>query len=154
MTVDATLSIRSAEADDVDAILSVWELAAVATGTVLNHDGRARLGAHLRASLGHPRMVVLSAVAADRLVGYATAHVDVHPTLDGALGVVDELFVHPAARRCGVGRELLSAVLERLQAKGVRGVRGEVHPADEEAAAFAFSQGFGRGAQLWHLEAG
>lgn len=150
MTAPATLTVRPAEPDDVDAILSVWELAAVAAGDGLDHDRRARLGAHLRASLRHPRMVVLSAVEDGRLLGYATAHVDVHPTMDGALGVVDELFVHPAARRRGVGAGLLDDVLARLRAKGVHGVRVEVHPADEDAAAFAFSQGFGRGAQLWH----
>ena len=150
MSTPATLTIRPAEADDVDAILSIWELAAVAGGAVLDHDGRARLGAHLRASLRHPRMVVLSAVEDGRLLGYTTAHVDVHPTMDGALGVIDELFVHPAVRRRGAGRALLAEVRERLTGKGVHGVRTELHPADEDAAAFAFAMGFTRGAQLWH----
>jgi L-amino acid N-acyltransferase YncA len=153
VTPPATLAIRPATADDVEPILSVWELAAMAAGAGLDHDGRARIGAHLRASLRHPRMVVLAAVDAhDRLLGYATAHVDVHPTMDGALGVVDELFVHPAARRAGVGRGLLAEVVTRLRAKGVHGIRLELHPADEDAAAFAFAQGFGRGGQLWHLD--
>jgi L-amino acid N-acyltransferase YncA len=120
----------------------------------LDSSGRARLGAHLRASLRHPRMVVLCAVVDDRLTGYATAHVDVHPTMDGALGIVDELFVHPAARRRGTGRALLAEVVARLQTKGVHGIRAEVHPADEVAAAFAFVQGFERGAQVWNTGAG
>ncbi|MCW3017025.1 MAG: mshD [Solirubrobacterales bacterium] len=151
MDTTATLIIRPATPDDVDAILSVWELAAMASGTALDSDGRAKLGAHLRASLRHPRMLVLCAVEGDRLAGYATAHVDVHPTMDGALGVIDELFVHPAARRRGTGRALLTDVAGRLGAKGVHGIRTEVHPADDVAGAFAFSTGFERGAQLWHL---
>lgn len=151
MTTPVTLSIRPASPEDVDAILSVWELSAVEAGAVLDHDGRARIGAHLRASLRHPRMVVLAAVAEDRLLGYATAHVDVHPTMDGALGVIDELFVHPGSRRRGVGRALLAQVRERLGAKGVQGVRAEVHPADEDAAAFAFAHGLSRGAHVWHV---
>jgi predicted N-acetyltransferase YhbS len=150
MSMPATLSIRSAEADDVEAILSVWELSAVQAGALLDHDGRARIGAHLRASLRHPRMVVIVAGDGGRLLGYATAHVDVHPTMDGALGVLDELFVHPGARRLGVGRALLAEVRGRLVAKGVHGVRAELHPADEDAAAFAFAQGLQRGAQVWH----
>lgn len=150
MTAPTTLTVRPAVADDIDAILSVWELAAIAGGTALDHDRRARLGAHLRASLRHPRMAVLVAVEHERLLGYATAHVDVHPTMDGAFGVLDELFVHPAARRRGVGRGLLAGILARLEAKGVHGIRAEVHPADDGAEAFAYSQGFTRGAQLWH----
>ncbi|MCW3040877.1 MAG: hypothetical protein JWM31_2782 [Solirubrobacterales bacterium] len=150
MTAPATLSTRPAEPGDVDAILSVWELAAVAAGAPLDHDRRARLSAHLRASLRHPRLVVETAVEDGRLLGYCTAHADVHPTMDGALGVIDELFVHPAARRRGAGRALLDEVRARLRAKGVQGIRAEVHPAGEDAAAFLFSQGFGRGAQLWH----
>lgn len=151
MDTTQTLAIRTVAPEDVDAILSVWELAAVAAGSALDHDGRAKLGAHLRASLRHPRMVVLCAVEDGRLLGYLTAHVDVHPTMDGALGVVDELFVHPAARRRGVGRALLADVVARLGAKGVRGVRTDVHPADDTAAAFAFSLGFERGAHVWHI---
>lgn len=153
MTVDATVTIRPADPPDVDALLALWEVMAVKASAPLDHDARTRLGAHLRASLRHPRVIVLCAVGGEHLVGFCTAHVDVHPTMDGALGVVDELFVHPVARRGGVGRVLLAEALGRLDAKGVRGVRMEVHPADDDAAAFAFTQGFTRGAHVWNRSA-
>ncbi len=152
MDTTASLTTRPATSDDVDAILSIWELAAMAAHDGLDSPRRARLGAHLRSSLRHPRTVVLCAVEGDRLLGYLTAHVDVHPTMDGAVGVVDELFVHPAARRRGAGRALLADAAARLDAKGVQGVRTELHPADDDARAFAVAVGFAPGAQLWHLD--
>jgi predicted N-acetyltransferase YhbS len=148
----ATVTTRAATPDDVDAILSIWELAAVEAHDALTSPRRATLGAHLRASLRHPRTVVLCALADGRVTGYLTAHVDVHPTMDGAVGVVDELFVHPAARRQGAARALLADGVARLRAKGVQGVRAELHPADDAAASFARTAGFVRGAQRWDLD--
>lgn len=146
-----TLTIRPAGADDVDGILSLWELSAVAHGEGLDRDGRARLADHLRASLRHPRVLVLVAADEQRPLAFATAHVDVHPTMDGALGVIDEVFVHPAARGRGAGLALVTDAVARLKAKGVHGVRGELHPADGDAGGFAAACGFLRGAHVWHL---
>ncbi len=43
--------------------------------------------------------------------------------------------------------------VRRLQAKGVQGVRAELHPADDGAASFARAAGFSRGARRWDLDA-
>lgn len=147
MDVTSPTEVRPVEPDDLEAVLALW-VSAAPPDERRDAEAQARTGAHLRASLRHPRCVVLAAVAEGRLLGVLTAHVDVHPTLDGALGVLDEVRVHPAARRRGVGTSLVAEAAVRLGRKGVRGLRGELPPGEAAARAFASSVGFAPGAQL------
>lgn len=145
-----TATLRPMEADDLDAVLDLWGQAARAGGGGLDVAARDSVAAHLRHSLRHPRMVLTVCVEDGRLLGYATAHSDVHPTMNGAWGILDELYVHPSARRRGVGAALVAAARERLLRKGVADLRAEIHPADADALAFFAAVGFGRGAVVVH----
>jgi GNAT superfamily N-acetyltransferase len=145
-------TVRPMQAGDLDAVLALWGQAAQARGGELAPAQRDSVAAHLRHSLGHPRMVLGVCLEGGRLLGYVTAHTDVHPTMNGAWGILDELFVHPSARRQGAGTALVEAARERLTRKGVADLRAEVHPADADALAFFAAVGFGRGAVV--LQAG
>ena len=138
------------DAGDLDAVLDLWRQGAHAAGTALDGAARDSVAAHLRHSLRHPRMVLGVCVEDHRLLAYATAHTDVHPTMDGAWGILDELWVHPSARRRGAGTALVAFARERLGRKGVSDLRVEVHPADTDALAFFAAVGFGRGAVVLH----
>lgn len=94
------------------------------------HDGTAPVGDQVRRELNHDRFQHLVAEDGDELVGYlglAAATQDAH--------AMAEVVVHPAARRRGVGSELIRAGL----AEGGAGARvwahGNLEPAKATAAA-------------------
>jgi ribosomal protein S18 acetylase RimI-like enzyme len=55
---------------------------------------------------------------------------------------LEDLFVHAAARRAGLGRTLVSAALERAEARGCRRIELDVNERNTEALAFYRSMGF------------
>jgi ribosomal protein S18 acetylase RimI-like enzyme len=71
------------------------------------------------------------------LVGFALAR-----RAGTRLGFVSDLYVAPPARRLGVGRELLRAVVERLRALGLDTVRLEVVASNAAARAIYARWGF------------
>lgn len=70
------------------------------------------------------------------VVGFA------HGYVDADVGHVLRLYVHPVARRAGVGRRLLSATVAALRERGVGEVDATVLAANEQGRAFYESQGF------------
>ncbi|HEY6556462.1 MAG TPA: GNAT family N-acetyltransferase [Polyangiaceae bacterium] len=93
--------------------------------------------------LENPRAVILTASKHDTLVGYAYGRVedrDWNALLDRH-GAVHDLFVDASARRSGVGRKLLSAVLRALHDKGAPRVL--LNTAIENSGAQALFAAFG-----------
>jgi GNAT superfamily N-acetyltransferase len=72
-------------------------------------------------------------------VGYAVARVE--PTRGQPLAVVEDLYVEPEARRVGVGRALMTALVEHAEAAGCGGIEAEALPGDR--ATKNFFEGFG-----------
>jgi len=70
------------------------------------------------------------------IVGFA------HGYVDGEVGHVLRLYVHPAQRRAGAGEALLSATVAALRERGAGEVAATVLAANERGRAFYESQGF------------
>ncbi len=78
--------------------------------------------------LQNPRAVVLAAVAGRRVVGYAYGRIEPRDwnSLRDRCGVGVDLWVEPEARRAGVGRRLVEALVARLGERGAPRVVIEV----------------------------
>ncbi len=77
-------------------------------------------GRFLVSQIANPDSLVLVAEHSGTVVGYVFA--DVEPTnwmeLRGPCGVVHDIYVDESARRLGAGRELMSAAIAWIRAKG------------------------------------
>lgn len=83
-----------------------------------------------------PLTVALAARAAAGLVGY------VFLSYDGALGYISNVAVRPDCRRTGIGRELISALLDRACSMGIETITLDVRDTNEAAIALYRSLGF------------
>ncbi len=79
-----------------------------------------RYGSFLGSQLAAPDIIILVAERDGEVVGYTYAGIEGtdYMALRGPAGVVYDIVVEPAHRGQGVGRALLDATLEALQAKG------------------------------------
>lgn len=82
--------------------------------------------------------------AADEVVGVILANRNWSTTYAGVGLWIDELFVAPSARRRGIGRALVDAVLDRAEAEGVPGVDIEAYRGNTPASVLYRSMGFRR----------
>jgi len=93
--------------------------------------------------LTNPNAVILAATDGARIVGYAYGRLeerDWNALLDRHAALHD-IFVEPDARRGGVGRQLLAAMLRELEARGAPRVL--LHTAVENREAQALFAAFG-----------
>jgi ribosomal-protein-alanine N-acetyltransferase len=110
--------------------------AAFALDQVCFEPGIAFSRAEIRSFLARPGRVALAAETAGELVGFAIAE------RRGARGHIVTIDVADAVRRRGVGKRLLSALVERLEADGARQVRLEVDVRNASAIRFYERMGF------------
>lgn len=121
------LSIRRAQAADLDAVLAVE-----AAWTTTPHWTRRQF----ESELSSPRSLFLAAFDDLVLAGYAVAW-----TVDVELQVLD-VAVRPAMARRGVGRLLLGELYREARAAGCRRATLEVSDANAPARALYASEGF------------
>ena len=77
-------------------------------------------GRFLVSQLSNPNSLVMVAENAGTVVGYVFADVEATNWMElrGPCGVVQDIYVDPAARGLGAGRELLSAAIAWIRAQG------------------------------------
>ena len=124
------LTIREATSDDVDAVLTLWDVAADPGRTIL--DEREDLGRLLAA----PGGALLIADADGRLVGTVVVG------WDGWRGNLYRLVVHTEHRRQGVGRQLVAQAEHVLRAHGCPRITALVHLELPEAPSFWPAAGY------------
>jgi len=90
--------------------------------------------------MSDPRRSVILGLVDDVVVGLATARAEL--VGETSLGIVDGLYVEPAARGVGVGRTMLDAVVSWLAAKGCRAIDVSVLPGQRETKNFFEAAGF------------
>ena len=98
--------------------------------------------------VGHPAAFALLAETGDnpenspRTTGFAT--VTLRPTIycAGPLAVLDELYVVPALRDCGIGTALLIAAIDEVRARGVGEMHINVDEIDVDTRRFYSRHGF------------
>lgn len=139
------VAIEDATAADVDRVVECWQ--------ALVEHGR-RFGLHLRSDANElaARETLAAAVADDRVlvarregrvVGFCSLALQSGGfERDRTRGVVENLFVEPAARGDGVGTALLAAGEARLAERGADVVAVEAMAADESVREFYRERGF------------
>jgi mycothiol synthase len=131
-----------------DEIAEVQALVAAATDV----DGTAPLSEHVVLHLRHggdAEALHLLARSGTELVGFA--HLDATDPVAGGAG---ELVVHPAARRHGLGDQVVHALLDRMAQSGSPAggrLRLWAHGEHPGAAALAERHGFTRARVLWQM---
>ncbi|MGY0487992.1 GNAT family N-acetyltransferase [Streptomyces sp. WG-D5] len=125
------LNMRSATADDIDAVLAFWREAAEGTSITDDHDGMTRL-------IERDADALILAERDGLLVGTVIAG------FDGWRCSVYRLAVHPGHRRRGIATALLEAAEQRFTALGGRRVDAMVLEANTRAHGAWASAGYHR----------
>ena len=123
------MQLRSATADDAEAILALWK-AADATPSVTDNAEAIRRAA-TRAEVAFILAIDSGAVVASIIAGF-----------DGWRGNIYRLATHPAHRRRGAARAMLARAEEMLAGWGVRRVTALVETAHPNAVGFWRSAGY------------
>lgn len=110
--------------------------AAFALDQVCFEPGIAFSRAEIRSFLARPGRVALAAEADGELAGFAIAE------RRGSRGHIVTIDVAPSARRRGLGKRLLAALLGRLEEDGARQIRLEVDVRNTSAMRFYERMGF------------
>ncbi len=121
--------IRVAQADDIEDVLSLWDLAEV-------HPGHTDTVASLQRLLRHDPEALLVADDGGHIVGSVIAG------WDGWRGSIYRLAVAPAWRRHGLGRRLVAAAERRLSDVGAVRIQATVVEQDAPAAGFWRASGW------------
>lgn len=139
MTEPIEVEVRRADAEDAPEISAVFDAAVRAGWTYLGERVREPLFGpedwkRLVADHAPPNVLLVATDHAGRVVGYAAAHPG-----DGELFL---LFVHPDCGGRGVGRRLLRAAHDALQAAGCTEAFLFTHEQNERALAVYASAGY------------
>lgn len=137
------MSIREATTDDVAAIIAVAEAAWAADYPDFLSRETAEAGvadwydpARIQSELADPATRLLVAAVDDAVVGFAHAYVD------GEVGHLLRLYVHPDERRAGLGRQLFEGARASIAELDVDRITGMVLADNEPGNAFYRSLGF------------
>jgi ribosomal protein S18 acetylase RimI-like enzyme len=117
-----TTTLRTARADEIPAVLRLWDEAAAKPTRTDNAESLERLLDH------DPGALIVADDGA--LVGSVMA------TFDGWRGSIYRLAVDPAHRRTGLGRQLLEAAERRLAGLGATRLQAIVVETDDRATGF------------------
>ena len=88
------------------------------------------------AAIAHTERLVLIAEKDTRILGFVVAYIAI-PEWE-----LENIAVAPDARRCGVGRALMTALLERARQDGAREIRQEIRESNMAAQKLGLSVGF------------
>jgi GNAT superfamily N-acetyltransferase len=143
--------IRRIRTDDVTTVVDLWadyatELSDPAEG--LSAESRSAVERHLAANAEHPDATCLVAVRDGAVVGFATAATFTHPTLPGALGEIEELYVAADHRREGIATALAEGILAWMDAHGASVMKVRIGRGLGEPQAIAFWEAVGFEADL------
>jgi ribosomal protein S18 acetylase RimI-like enzyme len=123
--------LRSAELDDIDAVLALWRQAEADPTHTDDRESLQRLIAH------QPRALIV-ADAGPQIVGSVIAG------WDGWRGSIYRLVAAPAHRRTGLGRRLVAEAEHRLSAMGAVRLQAIVVETDTRATGFWQNSGWQR----------
>jgi GNAT superfamily N-acetyltransferase len=104
-----SVEIRAAQADEVDAVLPMYEWLFAAPGSRPPGWDTERAAKALAEAITSPESVVLVAADGDALIGLCSAYLDLDSVRFGRRCWVEDLAVHPERRSEGVGAALLDA---------------------------------------------
>lgn len=151
MTPEPTLDrpeVRPAVADDIARLVELYEAALSELETMrggrllLALDGRPRpLTASFHRQVGSPNEHLLVGTLGGEVVGYGSCLARELPGPE-RLGVVQELYVSPPARRAGVGKALAQSLMSWCRSQGCAGIDANALPGSRAVKSFFEANGF------------
>jgi GNAT superfamily N-acetyltransferase len=134
------VQIRSAVLSDMDQLCELAGLLLTQIGARTTADDARRVFQHIMNSndLG----IVLVAEDKGNLAGYAYAAYVWRAEFGGETMDIVAVFVDPRWRSKGVGRNLVSALLQTARQRGIRRLSAEVHPGNSAIERTLESSGF------------
>jgi GNAT superfamily N-acetyltransferase len=136
-----------ATAADLGSVEALWRQAvseldgqrggALLAGSLLR---RRPVGEMLADAVQRDDMVVVLGTADDAEVGVASAHCD--RDRREPVGVIDTIYVDPAARQIGVGEAMVNLLVQWCSSQGCVGVDAPALPGSRPAKAFFETHGF------------
>lgn len=145
----AVPNARPARRTDVDRLASMYQDAVDELGPM--RGGRVLLGLNRReqplagsfiGQLEDPRQfVVVGVLGGEDVVGYGTCRT-LELSDDERVGSVEDLYVEPAARRCGAGRAIAELLVRWCSAEGCIGVDANALPGSRAVKSFFEGEGF------------
>lgn len=127
--------LRSAGADDVQAVLALWRESGAEPTSTDNPDD-------LRLLLGHDMGALIVADSPDGIIGTLIA------AFDGWRASMYRLVVHPSARRKGLARALVDEAERRLAGRGAKRCNALVVLDHPHAVGFWAEAGYERDARM------
>lgn len=136
------MEIRPAEPADLPALLEIYNEAVANTTASWDHEGwtpvqHADWYAH-KAELGFPLLV---ATQGAEVLGYAT-YGEFHPKVGYAATREHSIYLRPSARGRGIGRGLMTALIDEARAAGVHTLIGLLSADNEASVRLHTSLGF------------
>jgi GNAT superfamily N-acetyltransferase len=113
-----TLTIRSAEAGDVDRITPMYEWLFAPPGSRPPRWDPQRASAALERVIASESAVALIAVLDSQFVGLCVAYDELESVRFGRRVWVEDLMVHPSFRSHGIGKQLLEEAKRWARARG------------------------------------
>jgi GNAT superfamily N-acetyltransferase len=140
--------VRLAGPDDVVRLVELYEAAVSELGTMrggrvlLGLNGRARpLAASFSRQLQGPGEQLVVGAVGGEVVGYGSCATRPLPGPE-LLGVVEELYVAPRARRAGVGQAIAESLMSWCRSQGCTGVDASALPGSRAVKSFFEANGF------------
>ena len=135
------MNIRPAASSDIPALLALvrryWHFEGIEGFTAL------RMELVLQRLLGDPRLgLIWVAESEGQLQGYLIAVLVLSVEHQGVMAEIDEFFVMPEARTCGVGGRLLAAAETALAARGCVRLQLQLGVGNAGARAFYEHRGY------------
>jgi len=119
--------IRKMMESEAGQVLALWnENCVEAAGRSLSDSESAGVLRLLRQYASHRDAFCLVAEEQGQLVGFVTACLLSHPVMEGCCGEIEELYVQPHTRRCGIGSGLVSQAVALLRQQGASSIRTHV----------------------------
>jgi GNAT superfamily N-acetyltransferase len=142
------LGVRPAGPDDVVRLVELYETAVSELGAMrggrvlLGLNGRSRpLAASFSCQVQGPGGPLVVGTVGGEVVGYGSCTTRLLPGPE-LLGVVEELYVAPHARRAGVGLAIAESLMSWCRSQGCAGVDASALPGNRAVKSFFEANGF------------
>jgi GNAT superfamily N-acetyltransferase len=113
-----SFEIRTARAEEVDRVISLYEWLFAPPGSIPGAWDERRAAVALREAIASHDSVVLLADDDGELVGFCTGYQDLHSVRFGFRVWIEDLAVHPQHRSQGVGKALLDGAKDWARERG------------------------------------
>lgn len=137
-----TVDVTPVDRDDLRDVMGLWLAARVDSGSSKEAAGRALTDGRLSTALRRPGVHSFVARMDGEPVGYAIASENPFGLSPQAELAIEQLWVGPDARRHGVAKSLLAAVLSTAERSGCEVVVSNVPTASRDANRFFARLGF------------